>query len=109
MRPESDSRRAPRAKKEVFACYQIPQRRKLPLDLVRCEKIIRIQILDVVPLAMPIGIVLARRKAIVLRRENGDSPRGESPRHCYRSVCGPIVHYDDFFAWPGLGNSRFSV
>ena len=66
-RAEFDSRKAPTAKREVFVCCHLPQRRKLPLDLVRRKEIIRIQPLDVVSLAEPEGMVMAAESALVLQ------------------------------------------
>src|ERR1039458_384097 len=94
----------PRRGREYSPAVTFPQRRELPLNLVRCQKIIRIQLLDVVTLAEPVGIVYRPGKALIRCGHDFDAFRSKLPRHLSRPIRGPIVHYDDLLALPGLGS-----
>jgi hypothetical protein len=81
-----------------------PQRRKLALNLVGRQKIIRIQPLDVVSLAELQGMVARRSGSSVFSGHDCDLLRGKSPRYFRRLIRRAIVHDDDLLALPRLAD-----
>ena len=58
----------PRRGKKYSPVLEFPQCRKLPLDLIRRKKVIRIQPLDILPLAEAKAIVASGRRTLVVMR-----------------------------------------
>src|SRR5579859_1121146 len=77
---------------------------KLPLDFVRCQKIIRVQPLDVISLAELQSMIPSCGSTLVLSGDYRNLFRGKSPCHFGRPVPRTVVDDDDLLALPGLGN-----
>src|SRR5262249_38883225 len=76
--------------------------RHLPKNLVRRQKIIGVEPLDVVALTEGKCLVTSPRRAFVVLPHNENLSRLELTRYCQRVVLGAVVDDDNLFSWPRL-------
>jgi hypothetical protein len=78
-------------------------------DLVRGQKVIRIQPLNVIPLGQREGFVSCCGGPLIVLRENADAVGFEPPRNHQRLVSGAIIYDDDLLSLPGCTMADRSV
>jgi hypothetical protein len=75
---------------------------KLPFDFVRRQKIIGVQILDIIAARISESGILGRRETLMLRGHQGHLL--ELSHNLLGSVRGTVIGDNDFDPWPRLRN-----